>query len=1137
MPLWVHIRVPVLVSFLSLVVITDGGGVCQIQTESGQSLQDAFGISCNVTDQHCNCSSSLLDGASWYVITEERNETMNDTAGPGEWYITDASGQCVASIGESSPVVLKPVPCPPGFYCSGGLSPPRSCDGGDHCPGGTREQDRRCPFGSFCPLPAAPLQRCPDGGYCPSGSSMPKACPPGYYCRDGDMKLCPGGHSCSVGAQEPRRCRLFSLCPPGSKNENFLAVTSVCLVVLGLVCWCVGKFYYRLVEHGIGPVVLCAAAVGLMWIIDHVIAGFLSLVFIAIAANWALLQLPIFPSVVSPFLIICTALCSLVALWALNPPWAMFEGGLFVPAILWWLMSREKFSCVVAGRMLLLVALGILIFAYIKVDPDFMVLVGALLLVIVLILIISWVWEQRRQHRQRASLPFFTRWRGASWRGISMAEGDHHENSPEATENTDVGLSWRVRDAEAGTAPLWRHTEPRQFESKAMAGNAPACNAEQASKASKLLRSREPSRRLGVSFRLKGVSFDLPDGSRLLQDISLAIGRGQRVAVMGPSGSGKSTLLAVLSGRASYGRVSGTLLVAGQPADDLRFLQKVTGFVPQDDVLHGELTAEDNIRFQAALRLPAGTTHEEIEDQIGRVAKDLNLEGIMKARVGTPEFRGVSGGQRKRISIGMELVARPLLLFADEPTSGLDSTTSHEVVNSLNSAAERLGTTVIAVIHQPRYETLRLFDCLVLLGVGGCLVYSGNTDKAVDHFKTVLQVDFPPNTNPADILLDAIQPPLGTSEEAARCWASRPSVQDEQMDGDEEASRAAFKRERVPFFRAVLIYMDRSMLQTIGAASSLLISQVLNIMAVGLLCTILTYETMDQWLMQSAFAVLFLMLLQGVAAQRIFGCDLLITWREARVGMPMVAYFMAKDLAAMVEVTISSVVFTAAYGSLSGMQLTLQKLFAGSWAFIYSVYGLSYISSITLSQGAAQMFAVVISFVAFCVSGVYQPQLNEITLYFNERGWMVPALSPIRWLWGYLLTNEAQYLTEATRLISEEPLRYKGYDLAYIDCPLDKRHKILTLCAAWKSNRAWVCSVAQMLLLGVMFRFLAVLCLTFRINAQTSGWGRFFGQSGAGAWKFTGNLFTLLVGTFLGLFLFAEVWVFGILKIDFGELW
>lgn len=954
------------------------------------------------------------------------------------------------------------------------------------------------------------------------------------------MTLCPGDYSCSVGAEEPRRCRLFSVCPPGSKNENFLVVTSVCLLILGLICWCFMRFYYRLVEHGIGPVVLCAAAVGLMWIIDHVIAGFLSLVFIALAANWALLQLPMrldpgaeFPSVVSPLLIICTALCSLFALWVLDPPWAMFEGGLFVPMILGWLMSREKLACVVVGRILLLVVLGILILAYADVDPDFIMLVGALLVVIVLILIISWAWEQRRQHR-RVSLPFFTRWGGTSCRGMAFADGEQHvEVNAQATESADVRLRLNARDAESGTVPLWRHTEPRQVQSEAAAGKASAGSSQQASKPSKP--PRRPSRRLGVSFHLKGVSFDLPDGARLLKDISLGIGRGQRVAVMGPSGSGKSTLLAVLSGRASYGRVSGSLLVAGQPADDLRFLQKVTGFVPQDDVLHGELTAEENIRFQAALRLPAGTTHEDIEDHVARVAKDLNLEGIMKARVGTPELRGVSGGQRKRISIGMELVSRPLLLFADEPTSGLDSTTSHEVVNSLNSAAERLGTTVIAVIHQPRYETLRLFDCLVLLGVGGCLVYSGPTDKAVDHFKNVLQVDFPPNTNPADILLDAIQPPHGTSEVAADMWASRPSVQDEHVDDDEETQswRSTFKRERVPLIRAVLIYMDRSMLQTIGAASSLLISQVLNIMAVGLLCTILTYETMDQWLMQSAFAVLFLMLLQGVAAQRIFGCDLLITWREARVGMPMVAYFVAKDLAAMVEVTISSVVFTAAYGSLSGMQLTLQTLFAGSWAFIYSVYGLSYISSITLSQGSAQMFAVVISFVAFCVSGVYQPQLNEITMYFNERGWMVPALSPIRWLWAYLLTNEAKFLTPATRMMASSSLRYKGYDLAYIDCPAEKRHQMVTLCEAWKSNRAWVCSVAQMLLLGVMFRCLAVLCLMIRVNAQTSGWGRFFGQSEVGAWKFAGKLFTVLVGTFLGLFLFAEVWIFGIVKIDY----
>merc|ERR1719217_1833626 len=117
----------------------------------------------------------------------------------------------------------------------------------------------------------------------------------------------------------------------------------------------------------------------------------------------------------------------------------------------------------------------------------------------------------------------------------------------------------------------------------------------------------------------------------------------------------------------------------------------------------------------------------EVASWVGEVLGKLHIEEIAESRVGSAEKRGISGGQRKRVSIAMELVTKPHLLFADEPTSGLDSTTSHDVVKSLNESALQDGTTVVAVIHQPRYDTLCLFDDLILMGVGGCLVYADST--------------------------------------------------------------------------------------------------------------------------------------------------------------------------------------------------------------------------------------------------------------------------------------------------------------------------------------------------------------------------------------------------------------------------
>eukprot|EP00931_Biecheleriopsis_adriatica_P041446 TRINITY_DN23686_c0_g1_i1.p1 TRINITY_DN23686_c0_g1~~TRINITY_DN23686_c0_g1_i1.p1 ORF type:complete len:1139 (+),score=184.49 TRINITY_DN23686_c0_g1_i1:38-3418(+) len=1099
---------------------------CQVLTQDNETLQESLGIDCKVEGLVCNCSTSFVNGVTWMMVTKDINSTMNLTAKPGEWYITDASHQCVAGFGESSqPTVQK---CPPGFFCLGGLEPPRSCSSGDHCPVGTGLEDRQCPFGYFCPIPAAPSQPCPDGGYCPVGTTSPTACESGKYCRGGEVGECPAGYYCPYGTKEPRKCKLLYACPRGSKSQDVWPVSVAMILATASAAFFGAKYYEQIVQRGVWVCAICALCVGVMWILDEAIACFLSLTLLSVAGNWAILRIDMCMGSSTPMVAQVlqggTAAVALALLWWVNPPWSAFMGGLMLCCFIGWLMSRQNVAAVVVGRILLLIAFAAFIFGYSQVDLSFTIAFSILLGVLVFGLLFSWALEQRRQ-QQRVALPFFTRWRNIRSDGQDLLFSEQTDDvvMPQGSSDWPQALQASLA-LEVGGPELPIHTSEGSSSS-----TGPAVLPE---------RQISGGHRPGVSFSLEDVSFDLPDGKRLLKDNSFKIAAGRRVAVMGPSGSGKTTLLAVLSGRASYGRVCGQMKVGGRPADDLRFLRHVTGFVPQDDVLHGELTVAENLRFQASLRLPAGHTSEEVDSCVSWVAKDLNLSSLLQDRVGTPERRGVSGGQRKRVSIGMELVAQPLLLFADEPTSGLDSTTSHEVVRCLNSAAASLGSTVVAVIHQPRYETLRLFDDLILLAYGGCLVFAGPTEAAVEHFRTRLHVIFPQDTNPADVLLDAIQPPNSSPEVCAGAWKSCTSLQEK---GHEErpVPTSVFRRQRQPFFRAVLIFMDRSILQRIRSYVALIISLSLCFGAVFLLCFIMKYDKLDQFMMQSALAGLFLMLLQGVAAQQVLGADLLITLREARVGMPMMAYFVAKDLAALIEVTLASSMFTAAYGYASGCQIPLHSIFTGSWAFIYSVFGLNYIFSILLSPGAAQMSAVVTSLLSFCTAGVYQPQLNDMAAQFDGRGWMVPALSPIRWFWGYLLTQEVPYLTELSYMGAQNNLRWKGYDPHYLhECSGSlagniRDASVKTLRQAWLEDRGWVCSTAPLLLLGVLFRFLAGVCLLLYVSAQTSGWARFFGQSEMGIWKLVGNLMALLVGSFMMLFFFAEVWIFGSLQLHF----
>mmetsp|Transcript_72456 Transcript_72456/g.223912 ORF Transcript_72456/g.223912 Transcript_72456/m.223912 type:complete len:197 (+) Transcript_72456:130-720(+) len=151
----------------------------------------------------------------------------------------------------------------------------------------------------------------------------------------------------------------------------------------------------------------------------------------------------------------------------------------------------------------------------------------------------------------------------------------------------------------------------------------------------------------------------------------------------------------------------------------------------------------------------------------------------------------------------------------------------------------------------------------------------------------------------------------------------------------------------------------------------------------------------------------------------------------------------------------------------------------------------------------------------------------------------VPALSSVRWFWGYLITAEAHFLTDLSRTYGAPALRDKGYDLDYLDCSLagldDDGAGSLNLRQAWKNGRGCVCSGLDMLLLGIVFRFLAIVCLSLHVHAKTSGWARFFGQYERGAWKLMGRLFALLVGCFLFMVLVVEVWIFGIIRVDIPE--
>ncbi|XP_078427397.1 white-brown complex-like protein [Wolffia australiana] len=228
------------------------------------------------------------------------------------------------------------------------------------------------------------------------------------------------------------------------------------------------------------------------------------------------------------------------------------------------------------------------------------------------------------------------------------------------------------------------------------------------------------------------VTVTLPKGEtqRVLEGLTGYAEPGSLMALMGPSGSGKSTLLDALSGRlAANAFQSGSILLNGRKAK-LSF--GTAAYVTQDDTLIGTLTVRETILYSAALRLPDKMPWKNKRDLVDSTINEMGLQDCADTVIGNWHLRGVSGGEKRRVSIAIEILMRPRLLFLDEPTSGLDSASAFFVTQTLRGLS-RDGRTVIASIHQPSSEVFELFDKLYLLS-GGKTVYFGKTSDACDFF-------------------------------------------------------------------------------------------------------------------------------------------------------------------------------------------------------------------------------------------------------------------------------------------------------------------------------------------------------------------------------------------------------------------
>ncbi|KAL1323610.1 hypothetical protein HN51_033897 [Arachis hypogaea] len=562
----------------------------------------------------------------------------------------------------------------------------------------------------------------------------------------------------------------------------------------------------------------------------------------------------------------------------------------------------------------------------------------------------------------------------------------------------------------------------------------------------------------------------------LLRSVTGKLFPGRVSAVMGPSGAGKTTFLSALTGKAAGCTTTGQVLVNGQESP-IRSYKKIIGFVPQDDIVHGNLTVEENLWFSARCRLAADLPKEEKVLVVERVIEALGLQAIRDSMVGTVEKRGISGGQRKRVNVGLEMVMEPSLLILDEPTSGLDSSSSQLLLRALRREALE-GVNICMVLHQPSYTLFRMFDDFILLAKGGLTVYHGPVNKVEEYFSG-LGIVVPDRVNPPDYYIDILEGiikiPAGSGVSQKQLpvrWmlhngypvpmdmleliegmstnnTGSPSVAASTPDNNAGPSfagelwqdvKASVEMKRDNFSYKFLTSHDLSNRKTPGSftqykyflgrvgkqrlreARSLAVDFMILLLAGLCLGTLAKMSDESFGATGYTYTVIAVSLLSKIAALRSFSLDKLHYWRESASGMSSLAYFLSKDTVDHFSTLIKPLMYLSMFYFFNNPRSSFQANYAVLLCLVYCVTGIAYVLAIFLEPGPAQLWSALLPVVLTLIA-TYENSENNGFIRF------VADICYARWaLEAFVISNAKRYA--GVWLISRCGALYKsGYDL------------------------------------------------------------------------------------------------------------
>lgn len=478
-----------------------------------------------------------------------------------------------------------------------------------------------------------------------------------------------------------------------------------------------------------------------------------------------------------------------------------------------------------------------------------------------------------------------------------------------------------------------------------------------------------------IEFCGKNIEFRFPNSDNGMHNLSFSLKSGQLVAIMGGSGAGKTTLLTLLNG--TLIPQSGSITINGhsimEPAT-----KALIGFVPQDDLLIEELTVYENLLFTAKLCFE-GMTMEEMDKRVMEILRQLGLEQAKDLKVGSPLQKTISGGQRKRLNIALELIREPAVLFLDEPTSGLSSTDTEKVIGLLKEQTFK-GKLIVLNIHQPSSDVYKMFDRLWLLDRGGYPIYDGNPIDAITYFKTAANYADADsstcptcgNVNPEIVLniidekaLDGSGQTLDERKVSPQEW--------HKMYVDKRKEQATPVKTDIPHtdqkkpgvIRQFCIFMHRTFRTKLTNMQYMLIT-LLEAPLLAAVCAMLThfappegYTLMDNKnLVSYIFMAVIVAIFIGMsgAAEEIIK-DRLLLKREKFLSLSYKSYISSK-IAFMALVTLLQTFLFVVVGNTI---MELHGLFFVWWGILFVVAFLSGLIGLILSQCLSSVVAIYIS--------------------------------------------------------------------------------------------------------------------------------------------------------------------------------